>query len=102
MAFVRRAVNREERGDIIMPETGTLLVALASLVTSAVVPFLSIYFAQRLVRQDTLRREARDALLRVNKDVQDYRTAFLAHYLNVLHEQPNILGSSAESVGKNG
>ena len=79
-----------------MPETAMLLVAAATLITSAVVPFLSVYFAQRLVRQDTLRQAARDAFLRVSKDIQDYRVAFLAHYLNVLHKPSDLLQSAHE------
>jgi hypothetical protein len=59
-----------------------LIVALAGLISSIVVPFLSVIAAQRLVRQDSKRQAVGDVLIKARRSAQDFRHAFLNHYYN--------------------
>lgn len=59
-------------------EIANIIIALAALVISAVVPFLSVYAAQRLVRREATRKSAMDAFLKINQDTMAYRHALLA------------------------
>ncbi len=77
-----------------MLEIAMLIVAVATCITSVVGPILSVYAAQRLVRQDASRQVARDAFLRVSKDIQDFRVAFLAYYTDLANKSPGFRGSA--------
>ena len=72
-----------------------LIVAIAAVIVSAVVPFVSVWMAQRLVSRHSLRQSARDAFLRVLSDIQAYRVAFLEHYMNVERKSPDDRNSAA-------
>lgn len=78
-----------------MLEAATLIVAIAAVIVSAVVPFLSVLAAQRLVRRDAFRESARDAFLRVSRHIQEYRIAFLEHYMNVVQGSSDVRHSAA-------
>ena len=77
-----------------MLEVATLIVSIAMLILAAVVPFLSVLAAQRLVCRDAMRRDARDAFLSVKKHIQDYRLAFLKHYMNLTNNSPDVQQSA--------
>ena len=78
-----------------MLEAAILLVAIAAVIVSALVPFLSVYVAQCLVRRDAFRESVRDAFFGVSRHIQEYRIAFLEHYMNVEQESAGVRQSAA-------
>jgi hypothetical protein len=56
---------------------GTILVGVASAIVAALVPFLSVRRAQQLADQSQRQRHIIDLYLRIQKDIQNYRLAFL-------------------------
>lgn len=72
-------------------ETLNLIMGVSNLLIAALVPFLSIIVAQRLVRRDAKVQQVKDALLRVRRDTQDYRTAYLARHPDVWASLPQEL-----------
>ena len=79
-----------------MLEAVNLIVAIAVVIVSVVVPFLSVYAAQRLVRRDAFRQLARDAFLRISRHIQEYRIAFLEHYENVVQRSDDVRHSAGK------
>ena len=52
-------------------------VHVSNIVIAFLVPFLSVYAAQVLVRRDAKRQTARDILLKTSRDIQSFRHSFL-------------------------
>jgi len=72
-----------------------ITLSIGMLIVAALVPFLSVYAAQQLVRQDAKRTAAREVFLRVHKDIQDFRVAFLTHFKNIARS-PDVQKSARE------
>jgi hypothetical protein len=64
--------------------TWAAITFVGTVVTSVLVPFLSIIASQQLVRLDAKRQAAMSAFLKINKDMQNFRHAFLARHPTVL------------------
>ena len=79
-----------------MLEAATLVVAIAAVIVSVVVPFLSVHAAQRSVRRDAFRESVRDAFLRVSSHIQQYRIAFIEHYMNAIQHSGDLPHSAAK------
>ena len=61
-------------------ETLNAVIGLSSLIIAVLVPFISVVVAQRLVRWDVRINRLGDILVRIRRDAQNFRNAFLARH----------------------
>ncbi len=75
-------------------ETLNAVIGLSNLIIVALVPFLSVVVAQRLVRWDARLNRLGDTLIRIRRDAQNFRNAFLARH-------PQVWGNNSDEVKMN-